>query len=40
MRSGKPVAYLEKGSAGEGYNVYGFNGSHLGWFTQGAIFSP
>jgi hypothetical protein len=36
--SGKPVAYLEKAGANEGYNVYGFNGKHLGWFTKGAIY--
>ncbi len=29
--SGKPVAYLEKGS------VWGFNGEHLGWFSKGII---
>jgi hypothetical protein len=36
--SGKPVAYLEKGTGNDGYNVYGFNGKHLGWFTHGAIY--
>ncbi len=34
--SGKPVAYLTKDSEG-GYNVYGFNGKHLGWFVKGAL---
>jgi hypothetical protein len=34
--SGKPVAYLERDSQG-GYNVYGFNGQHLGWFVRGVI---
>jgi hypothetical protein len=34
--SGKPVAYLEK-SDKSGYNVYGFNGKHLGWFVQGVV---
>lgn len=29
---GKPVAYLD------GEDVYGFNGKHLGWFLEGAIF--
>jgi hypothetical protein len=28
---GEPVAYLEDDS------IYGFNGKHLGWFTQGII---
>jgi len=28
---GQPVAYLEKGS------VWGFNGEHLGWLSQGII---
>ena len=40
MRSGKPVAYLQKGGSGGGYNVYGFNGKHLGWFAKGAIYGP
>jgi hypothetical protein len=34
--SGKPVAYLEKDSD-SGYNVYGFNGKHLGWFVKGIL---
>lgn len=34
--SGKPVAYLVRDSQG-GYNVYGFNGQHLGWFVRGVI---
>jgi hypothetical protein len=34
--SGKPVAYLDRDSAG-GYHVYGFNGKHLGWFVGGVI---
>ena len=34
--NGKPVAYLQPSNAGE-FHVYGFNGSHLGWFLQGAI---
>ena len=33
---GKPVAYLERDSQG-GYHVYGFNGTHLGWFVGGVI---
>lgn len=32
---GKPVAYLKRGS--DGYDVYGFNGEHLGWFLKGAV---
>lgn len=32
---GKPVAYLERDD--DGYDVYGFNGEHLGWFVNGAI---
>lgn len=36
---GKPVAHLEKAGTDEGYNVYGFNGKHLGWFTKGAIYA-
>ncbi len=34
--SGKPVAYLDKDSAG-GFHVYGFNGKHLGWFVGGVL---
>jgi hypothetical protein len=30
--TGKPVAYLDK------ENVYGFNGKHLGWLANGAIY--
>ena len=30
---GKPVAYLD------GENVYGFNGTHIGWLVDGAIFN-
>jgi hypothetical protein len=30
--AGKPVAYLDQ------TNVYGFNGKHLGWFKNGAIY--
>jgi len=36
--SGKPVAYLKEDSAG-GYDVYGFNGQHLGWFLKGIVWS-
>ena len=32
---GLPLAYLEKN--GTYYNVYGFNGKHLGWFENGVI---
>lgn len=34
--SGAPVAYL-KASSGADYDVYGFNGKHLGWFSKGLI---
>lgn len=34
--SGEPVAYLAQDAHG-GYNIYGFNGSHLGWFLNGVI---
>src|SRR5262249_58627017 len=33
---GRPVAYLE-GRDGNALHVWGFNGEHLGWFEQGAI---
>lgn len=33
---GTPVAYLDEDISG-GYNVYGFNGTHLGWFVKGII---
>lgn len=33
---GQPVAYLDGDGSGE-YNVYGFNGQHLGWYSNGAI---
>jgi hypothetical protein len=33
---GKPVAYLDSDSVG-GYQVFGFNGHHLGWFIKGVI---
>jgi hypothetical protein len=36
MWSGKPVAYLASTSS-EGFNVYGFNGKHLGWFVKGIV---
>lgn len=35
--SGKPLAYLESRSDGGGFNVYGFNGKHLGWFEHGIM---
>ena len=35
--SGKPVAYLEPDKGGSGFHVYGFNGKHLGWFTEGVV---
>jgi hypothetical protein len=33
--SGKPVAYLVPDNSREGFNIYGFNGKHLGWFVHG-----
>lgn len=33
--SGKPVAYLYRGRTG--VDVYGFNGTHIGWFEKGYI---
>jgi hypothetical protein len=35
--SGKPVAYLDANEGSDQFNVYGFNGKHLGWFSHGAI---
>jgi hypothetical protein len=37
MWSGKPVAYLYKKS--DVYNIYGFNGDHLGWYEDGIIYN-
>jgi hypothetical protein len=34
--SGKPVAYLDRNSGG-GFDVYGFNGKHLGWLSRGVV---
>lgn len=34
---GEPVAYLKKEA--EDIHVYGFNGSHLGWFEKGIIWN-
>jgi hypothetical protein len=34
--SGAPVAYLGNDRR-EGFNLYGFNGKHLGWLTSGVI---
>lgn len=35
MWDGNPVAYLT--SANKGFNIYGFNGRHLGWFDDGLV---
>lgn len=35
--TGRPVAYLI--NEDETVHVYGFNGSHLGWFDEGVIFT-
>jgi hypothetical protein len=38
MWSGEPVAYLSPANnQAHGFNVYGFNGHHLGWFVKGVI---
>ncbi len=34
--SGKPVAALERNS-NDDFNVYSFNGKHLGWFARGVL---
>jgi hypothetical protein len=34
--SGAPVAYLGNDRR-DGFNLYGFNGKHLGWLTSGVI---
>ena len=34
--SGEPVAYLSE-DADSGFHVFGFNGKHLGWFVDGAV---
>ncbi|BBV76646.1 hypothetical protein STW0522RAO56_27000 [Raoultella planticola] len=33
---GEPGAYLKRSQNNE-FDVYGFNGSHLGWFTKGML---
>ena len=35
--SGKPVAYLENNSS-EGFDIYGFNGKHLGWLVGDHVY--
>ena len=35
--SGQPVAYLEPDQS-EDFNVYGFNGRHLGWYSSGIVY--
>ena len=34
---GKPLAYLESDSSSKDFDIYGFNGKHLGWFVQGVV---
>lgn len=36
MWDGLPVAYLTA-AKDDDYNIYGFNGKHLGWFSKGII---
>ena len=36
--SGVPVAYLNASDdRGTAYNIYGFNGKHIGWFSKGIV---
>lgn len=35
--NGEPVAYLDQ--EGEEFNVYGFNGKHLGWFVDDVVWN-
>jgi hypothetical protein len=35
--NGRPVAYLEK--SGSDIEIYGFNGKHLGWLSDGVLFT-
>lgn len=35
--NGEPVAYLY--GSGNKYQLYGFNGKHLGWFTNGIVYN-
>lgn len=37
MWNGTPVAYLATGR-GDYYNVYGYNGNHLGWYEDGRLY--
>ena len=37
MWDGTPVAYLATGRIGSAFNIYGFNGKHLGWFEDGIV---
>lgn len=36
--TGKPVAYLDDAEEGS-FSVYGFNGEHLGWFSNGVVWN-
>lgn len=36
MWNGLPVAYLTNADNGS-FNIYGFNGKHLGWFDKGIV---
>ena len=33
--NGRPVAYLDPDPLNTGFNVYGFDGTHLGWYDGG-----
>ena len=36
MWNGYPVAYLTT-TSGDDFNIYGFNGKHLGWYSDGIV---
>jgi hypothetical protein len=35
--NGRPVAYLDPDRMEGRFSVYGFNGTHLGWYDKGVI---
>ena len=35
--NGRPVAYLDPDPLNTGFNVYGFDGTHLGWYDGGGL---
>ena len=36
--SGEPVAYLDTSRSSSEIDIYGFNGTHLGWFRRGIVY--